>query len=201
MLHNARAWSGPRRLDQFPELINQFQQILERFLNQLAALDQAFVADDTLDTLGQRGQVGSTPTAGLDLNQPRLRAVLQAVLALAITPGGFSVSQLAQQVRDLLGWPESQYQPRHAAYDLKKLRGKNWVHKIGSARRYQVETSALKIMAALLTLREKVIKPVLASVTKPKSEPNPQPQTDLDLQYGKVQTEMRALLLILGVAV
>ncbi|MBE7468134.1 MAG: hypothetical protein HS114_33830 [Anaerolineales bacterium] len=56
-------------------------------------------------------------------------------------------------------------------------------------------------MAALLTLREKVIKPVLASVTKPKSEPNPQPQTDLDLQYGKVQTEMRALLLILGVAV
>ncbi|MBE7472911.1 MAG: hypothetical protein HS114_31055 [Anaerolineales bacterium] len=201
MLHNARAWSGPRRLDQFPELIVQFQQILERFLNQLYALDQAFVADDTLDTLGQRGQVGSTPTAGLDLNQPRLRAVLQAVLALAITPGGFSVSQLAQQVRDLLGWPESQYQPRHAAYDLKKLRGKNWVHKIGSARRYQVETSALKIMAALLTLREKVIKPVLASVTKPKSEPNPQPQTDLDLQYGKVQTEMRALLLILGVAV
>jgi hypothetical protein len=201
MLHNARAWSGPRRLDQFPELIRQFQQILERFLNQLYALDQAFVADDTLDTLSQRGQVGSTPTAGLDLNQPRLRAVLQAVPALALTPGGFSVSQLAQKVRELLGWNESQYQPRHASYDLKKLRGKNWVQKIGSTRRYQVEASGLKIMAALLTLREKVIKPVLASVTKPKSEPNPQPQTDLDLQYGKVQTEMRALLLILGVAV
>jgi hypothetical protein len=30
------------------------------------------VADDTLDTLGQRGQVGPTPTTGLDLNQPRL---------------------------------------------------------------------------------------------------------------------------------
>jgi hypothetical protein len=201
MLHNARAWSGPRRLDQFPELIRQFHHILERFLNQLYALDQACVADDTLDTLSQRGQVGSTPTAGLDLNQPRLRAVLQAVLALALTPGGFSVSQLAQKVRDLLGWTESQYQPRHAAYDLKKLRGKNWVHKIGSARRYHVETSNLKIMAALLTLREKVIKPVLASVTQPKSEPNPQPRTDLDLQYGKVQTEMRTLLLMLGVAV
>jgi hypothetical protein len=56
-------------------------------------------------------------------------------------------------------------------------------------------------MAALLTLREKVIKPVLASLTKSKSEPNPQPRTDLDLQYGKVQTEMRALLLMLGLAV
>ncbi|MBE7468035.1 MAG: hypothetical protein HS114_02770 [Anaerolineales bacterium] len=41
MLHNARAWSGPRRLDQFPELIVQFQQILGGFLNQLYALDQA----------------------------------------------------------------------------------------------------------------------------------------------------------------
>jgi DNA-binding transcriptional ArsR family regulator len=201
MLHNARAWSGPRRLDQFPDLIRQFHQILERFLNQLYALDQAFVADDTLDTLSQRGQVGSTPTAGLDLNQPRLRAVLQAVLALAVTPGGFNASQLAQKVRELLGWNESQYQPRHASYDLKKLRGKNWVHKIDHSRRYEPVTSGLKIMAALLTLREKVIKPVLASVTKPKSEPNPQPRTDLDLQYGKVQTEMRTLLLMLGVAV
>ena len=56
-------------------------------------------------------------------------------------------------------------------------------------------------MAALLTLREKIIKPVLASVTKPKSEPKPKPQTNLDFQYGKVQTEMRTLLLMLGVAV
>jgi DNA-binding transcriptional ArsR family regulator len=201
MLHNARAWSGPRRLDQFPELIRQFHHILEHFLNQLYALDQAFVADDTLDTLSQRGQVGSIPTAGLDLNQPRLRAVLQAVLALAVTPGGFSVSQLAQKVRELLGWNESQYQPRHASYDLKKLRGKNWVHKIGSSRRYEPEASGLQAMAALLTLRDKVIKPILASLTKPKSEPKPSPRTNLDLQYGKVQTEMRTLLLMLGVAV
>ncbi len=201
MLHNARAWSGPRRPDQFPDLIAQLQQILERFLNQLYALDQAFVADDTLDTLGQRGQVGTTPTAGLDLNQPRLRAVIQAVVTLAVTPAGFSVSQLAQKVRDILGWNESQYQPRHASYDLKKLRGKNWIQKIGHSRRYEPEASGLQIMAALLTLREKIIKPVLASVTKPKSEPKPKPQTNLDFQYGKVQTEMRTLLLMLGVAV
>jgi hypothetical protein len=201
MLHNAKAWSGPRRLDQFPELIAHLQSILERFLNHLFSLDQAFVADDTLDTLGQQGQVGTTTTAGLDLNQPRLRAVIQAVVALAVTPDGFSASQVAHKVRDLLGCNESQYQPRHAAYDLKKLRGKNWIHKIGSSRRYEAQPNGLKIMAALLTLRDKVIKPVLASVTKPNSEPNPKPRTELDLQYGKVQTEMRTLLLMLGVAV
>ena len=43
-------------------------------------------------------------------------------------------------------------------------------------------------MAALLTLREKVLKPVLASTSYPISDPKLMNQTELDIQYGKVQT-------------
>ena len=56
-------------------------------------------------------------------------------------------------------------------------------------------------MAALLTLRDKVIKPVLSGAGKPKPGPKPSGQSELDIQYGKVQTEMRTLFHILGVAV
>jgi hypothetical protein len=56
-------------------------------------------------------------------------------------------------------------------------------------------------MAALLSLREKVIKPVLAGAGKPKRGPIPKGQSELDIQYGKVQTEMRILFHILGIAV
>ena len=160
-----------------------------------------FVADDTLDTLSHPGRVGSTRTAGIDLNKPRLRAVLQAVIALAALPHGFTASQLADKVRHLTGWDENQYQPRQAAYDLKKLRGKQWVEKIGNSRRYQPHPTGLKTMAALLTLREKVIKPVLAGAGKPKGGRKPQNQTHLDTQYRKVQTEMHHLLHMLGMAV
>jgi hypothetical protein len=201
MVHNTKAWHCKRTLDYFPEVIAKLQQILVRFLNYLHGLDQAFVADETLDTLSYPGRVGSTRTAGIDLNQPRLRAVCQAVIALAALPRGFTASQLADQVRHLMGWDENQYQPRQAAYDLKKLRGKQWVEKIGNSRRYQPHPTGLKTMAALLTLREKVIKPVLAGAGKPKAGRKPQNQTHLDTQYRKVQTEMHQLLHMLGIAV
>jgi hypothetical protein len=201
MVHNVKALHCKRSLDQIPEIMTRLQQILVRFLNQLHCLDQAFVADDTLDTLGHPGHVGSTRTAGIDLNKPRLQAVLQAVIALAPLPGGFTASQLADQVRHLMGWPENQYRPRQAAYDLKKLRGKQWVEKIGNSRRYQPLPTGLKIMAALLTLREKVVKPVLAGAGKPETQRKPQNQTELDIQYRKVQTEMHQLLQLLGIAV
>ena len=201
IVHNAKALGWKRGLPAFPAIVQRLQAMLQRFLNQLHGLDQCFVADDTLDTLGQPGQVGQARTAGIDWNKPRLRAVIEAVLALAVVPDGFTVSQLAAKVQDILGLTADQYHPRHASYDLKKLRGKQWVQKLGKSRRYQTSPTGLKIMAALLSLREKVIKPVLAGAGKPKRGPIPKGQSELDIQYGKVQTEMRILFHILGIAV
>ncbi|MCP5016949.1 MAG: hypothetical protein GY938_17025, partial [Ketobacter sp.] len=137
----------------------------------------------------------------IDLNKSRLRAVIEAVISLSTLPKGFTASELAGKVREILDCPEEQYRPRHASYDLKKLRGKTWVSKIGKSRRYEANPTGLKTMATLLSLRDKVIKPVLAGAGKPKSGPKPKNQTELDIQYAKVQTEMRSLLLLLGVAV
>jgi hypothetical protein len=201
VVHNAKALSCKRSLEHFAQVVAKLQQLLVRFLNQLYCLATSLVADDTLETIGQPGQVGQTCTAGIDLNKPRLRAVMQAVVALAALPTGFTASQLAAKVRDLLGWQEAQYHSRQAAYDLKKLRGKQWVQKIENSRHYQPDEQGLKTMAALLTLREKVVKPVLAGAGKPKGGRKPKNQTDLDIQYGKVQTEMRHLLNMLGIVV
>jgi hypothetical protein len=53
--------------------------------------------------------------------------------------------------------------PRRAAYDLKKLRGKKIVRRIGQTRRYESMPKGLKAMAALVVLRDKAIKPLLAA--------------------------------------
>jgi hypothetical protein len=201
VVHNAKALGWKRSLSAFPQLVQRLKSILERFLNQLHCLRYAFIADNTIDALAEHGQVGKCRTTGIYLDKPRLRAVITAVIALAPSPRGFTVSQLAQEVRAILGLRQDQYLPRHASYDLKKLRGKQWVHKIGNSRRYEPTSDGLKLMTALLTLREKVIKPVLASIYKTKRGPKPKCQSKLDIQYGKVQTEMRSLFHILGFAV
>src|SRR5215475_5918214 len=55
------------------------------------------------------------------------------------------------------------YAPRHAAYDLKNLRGKQIVQRIARTRRYHTLPAGLRAMAALLVLRNKAIKPLLAA--------------------------------------
>lgn len=201
IVHNTKPLGWKRSLPRFPEIVQRLQSILSRFLQQLHCLDAAFIADDTLDSLPLPSSVGKSRVAGFDLNKPRIRAVLEAVVALAPLPNGFSAAQLATKVRELLQLPDALYLPRHAAYDLKKLRGKQWVHKIGKSRRYQPDSHGLRTIAALLTLRDKVIQPVLAGAGRPKVGRPPQSRSAIDSQYVKVQTDMLDLFQLLGIQV
>jgi hypothetical protein len=201
IVHNTKALSLSRALTNFPAIVAQLKAILYRFLDHLQSIDACFIADDTLETLAEASYLGQTRMAGIDLNKPRIRAVLQALVSLALAPTGFSASDLAVKVRDILNLSPETYQPRHAAYDLKKFRAKQWLRKIGPSRRYEATPTGLSTMAALLILREKVIKPVLAGAGKPKRGPQPKHQTLLDTLYHTIQAAMRDLFLALGVAV
>jgi hypothetical protein len=64
--------------------------------------------------------------------------VAGAVLALAPAPGGFTLPELADQVRPQLSGTQPKYAARHASYDLAKLRGKGLVERIDLSRRYRV---------------------------------------------------------------
>ena len=77
-------------------------------------------------------------------------------------PNGLTASQLARQVRVLSNQGESEYGAAAPTIDLKKLRGKEIVRRIGQTRRYQSTSSGLKAMVALVVLRNKAIKPFVS---------------------------------------
>jgi hypothetical protein len=94
----------------------------------------------------------------------------------------------------------SQYGPRHAAYDLKKLRGKHIVCRIGQTRRYEPLASGLRAMTALIVLRNKAIKPRLAAaqpLRPTRGAHNPKP---IDAHYDALQLAMRRVFHELGIA-
>src|SRR5260370_12134156 len=136
-------------------------------------MDACFVSDNTMEELPQPTRVGQTKVGGIDLNKPRMRRVADAVLALSSSPTGFTASDLAEKVRAMSGEPASEYGARRAAYDIKKLRGKDMVRKIGASRRYEPLHQGLRAMTALVVLREKLIRPLLAAT------PRPQPHSQL----------------------
>src|SRR6266545_4212030 len=200
IVHNTKELGCGRVLARFPEIVARLTSMLERFLATLDCVDAAFIADQTLDQLPLPSQIGSTRVGGIDLNKPRLRATLAAVLALAPAPGGFTVAQLAAKVQAMTGQTDRDYTTRQAAYDLKKLRGKHLVVKPGTSRRYHAPPEALRTITALLVLRDQVIGPILAGVRVPKQGRKPATWTRTDRHYETLRLGMKALLDDLGIA-
>lgn len=197
--HNTEELECGRSLEKFPTIVSLLKTILERFMTTLSCIDQCFIADETLEQLPVPVQVGKTKVGGIDFNKARMRWVAQAVLALAATPNGFTASELAEHVRQFSRQNETEYGARRAAYDLKKLRGKQIVQRIGQTARYQPLTQGLRAIAALVILRDKAIKPLLAAVQPLRPSRRPQNPTALDAHYAALRTVMQGVFHELGV--
>jgi hypothetical protein len=199
VLHNARALKCGNNLMRWPKVIEHLQGVLERFLEVVQSVDSPAIDDGTWDELPKPAQVGASRVAGIQLSNARLGVVMEAVLALSTQPDGFTSGELAVQVRKQLNCAELEYQSRQAAYDLKKLRGKRLVEKVGKSRRYQAPVHGLRTMAALLVLRDKVFKPVLSHRNTQGSRP-PKYGHPLDLHYHNLKQEMRRMFKTLKIA-
>jgi len=198
--HNTQELDCGRSLEKFPENVSRLKSMLERFMNALSCIDPCFIAEETLEQLPVPAQVGKTKVGGIDFNKARMRWVAQAVLALSPSPHGFTASQLAQQVRRLSQQDESQYGPRRASYDLKKLRGKQIVCRIGKSARYEAIPQGARAMAALVVLRDKAIKPLLAATQQHRRTRAPQNPSPLDIHYQTIRDSMRGVFHELGIA-
>mgnify|MGYP000193047181 CR=1 FL=1 len=200
IVHNAKAYRWGHSLPCFPEIVLRLRDILERFLNAVGCINACFVSDETLENLPQPAQIGQTKVGGIDFNEPRMRRVAEAVLALSAAPAGFTSSDLAQQVHLMSNQPESDYGVRRAAYDIKKLRAKGMVRKIGKSRRYEPVPEGLRALTALLLLREKIIRPLLAASGQPEPAGEPANPVPIDHHYESLRAAMRVLFTDIGIA-
>jgi len=192
-VHNTQALHTGRVIEKFPAIVTRLAAMVDRFTSMLDCVDVAFLPDGILDQLPTPTQTGATRVGGVDLNKPLARAALAAVLALAVAPDGFTVADLATKIRSLTGQTEQDYSVRQAAYDLRKLRAKHLVIKPGRGHRYQVPGRAARTIAALLTLRDQVIAPILAGVRRPEPGRPPKTHTRIDRDYEGLRTGMQTL--------
>lgn len=195
--HNTADLRCGKVLEKYPDIVQRLAAMVERFLEVLQCTGTAWISEGTLESLPKPSRVGKTRVGGINVNQPRMRAVMAAILKLASAPRGFSAAELAAEVARLLGEP---YAPRQAAYDLKKLRGKEWVCRSSGSRRYWATPQGLRAMAALATLLDKIVKPLLAGVSKPTTQ-EPEPHVPpIERHYQAIRYEMEKLFQTLGIA-
>jgi len=198
IVHSVKDLRCGKRLEKLSIVPAKLQRMVIDFLNVVHAAHLGALDQGALDALPQPTHRGAQRLAGVDLQKPRMRAVVEAVLNLAPKPDGFTAGELAARTGALLKQPT--YTPRHAAYDLRKLRGKGLVERVGTTRCYQPTTPAIRTLVALLILREKVIKPVLAGAGKPQPGRPPKWVHPLDVHYENLQRELRRTFETLGLA-
>jgi hypothetical protein len=199
VVHNTKQLRCGRVLDRFPEIITRLAGMVDRFATTLDCVDVTFIGDGLLDQLPLPAQIGTTRVGGVDLNKPRIRAALSAALALSATPGGFTVTEFTTKVHAMTGQTDSDYTTRQGAYDLRKLRGKDLITKPGRTRRYHTPTHAASTIAALLTLRDQIISPILAGVRSPRLGRKPNTWTRVDRDYEALRIQMQTLFHDLGI--
>ena len=198
IVHNVRKLKHGNSLARWVPVVTHLNEVLNRFLEVVQCADSASLDDGTWGSLPEPSAVGAARVAGIHIASARIAAVMDAVVGLSTQPGGFTSGDLALKVQERLGVSAEEYQPRQAAYDLKKLRGKTLVAKIGKSRLYEAPAKGLRTLVALGLLREKVLKPVLRN--RNLQGPPPRSNNRLDHHYYNLRQEMRRLLRTLKIA-
>jgi hypothetical protein len=98
IVHNTKELGLGRAVEKFPAIVGRLHSMVDRFCTTLDCVDIGYLPDHTLDELPLASQIGATRVGGVDLNKPRIRTALAAVLALSIAPDGFTVKDLAAKV-------------------------------------------------------------------------------------------------------
>ncbi len=140
---------------------------------------------------------------GLHLDDPRLLAVLQAILCFAylVGKGCFRSKDLLVDVRKALRNPD--YTLSQLRYDLSKLRGKGLVSRLAGTQSYQVSSEGYRIGFYYLKLYQKMYAPVTAAICEPVPADHTvltRRQSQLDQLYVAVDQALERLAHHLGMA-
>lgn len=197
--HNVKALKCGKVLSKLPELVSALEGMLIRFLNVLRAAHPAYLDQTIVTDLMYPTQTGTSRIAGIDVRLPRMRSAMKAVLTLSASPNGFGLQDLARTVRTQNGWDDNQYTMRHAAYDLKKLRGKEIITRIKRSRRYHPNMEKYQTACAAVILHEKVFTPILSGITHQNYIPKRDNQHELDQHYNAISRELIATMQAVGI--
>jgi hypothetical protein len=194
---NARELRCGKVLEKLPVPLERMSAMLVRFLDTVQVAHVSFLDRGAFEKWSEPTAPGCRRLAGINPDNARNRKVIESVIELPTVPDGFTLSQVAQAMRARSG--DKTYSNRNAAYDLAKLRGKQFVRRRSNSRRHVADPAAARTMCAYSVLREKVIKPLLAGVGCRRGRP-PKTVHPLDQHYMNPRNELDKTFETLGLA-
>ena len=158
-------------LSNFAALRTRADAILEDFQKREYAVFQKALPRGVVEEWAKPTHVGRTKVAGLRIDNKRVLAVAESIVAATHCFEGFANRSLREDVRQRLRVDEDGYKASQLSYDLRKFQAQRMVERIDGTNRYRVTNDGLPRLLALLQLRQGLLDPLLSASTDPSESP------------------------------
>jgi hypothetical protein len=199
VVHNAKELKCKRSVSNFEEIVSKLNVIMNSFMDNLCYTHVSLLKDNSFEQLTKPSKTGEQRLAGVDINKRRTIAIMETVLSLAIKPNGYNANDITTLMKERLDKKQAKdYTPAKAAYDIRKLRGKELVEKIGKSRKYKTTKKGMETIIAVLVLTQKTIPTILSSINKDVISDNPEEMQNIDKIYMNIRNEIKDIHQIYG---
>jgi hypothetical protein len=160
-INNPRDFWVRKGLGNLAHLRDLGQQINRKLLEVEHVSHHCVLTQDALDRLQQPTIVAGQRVSAFRFGDPRIMALLQAIIGFTHLPRGFRNRDLRPQVEALWGRP---YSAAQMTYDLRRLRLKGLIHRIPKTHRYTATSYGLKVAFFYAKLYLRILRPNWAAL-------------------------------------
>lgn len=151
-----------RRLHNLPALRKLGFSANRRLLDVQRISHDCSIGQDAFDRIHRPAEVEGQRAAALRFGDPRVLALLSALLLFRHLPRGFSNSDLRQDMAQLLGLTPGQFTPGRMTYDLRRLRLHGLIERIPRSHRYRVTNFGFRAALTITRAYNRLLRPTLA---------------------------------------
>jgi hypothetical protein len=166
-INHPRDFGIGKRLCHLPALRQIGFQANRRLLNVECVSHDGAIGVETFQRVTQPVAVEGQRAAALRFGDPRVQAVLHALVLFCLLPNGFCNQDLRPALAALLGWPPDQLTPGRMTYELRRLRLHGLIERLAGTYRYRLTDAGLRIALCFTRTYARVLQPGLAQAHSP----------------------------------
>jgi hypothetical protein len=188
-INDSRAFGIGKRLHNLPRMREFGFAANRRLLNVQTISHDCAVGEDMWNQVVRPITVGEQRAAALRFDDPRVQALLAALLLLVFQIDGFASHQLRGPLAQLLGIDPASITRGRMTYDLRRLRLHGIIERIGRSHRFRLTFTGLRVAFFFTRVWARLLRPGLSLAA-----PDLPPRASLTRAFDKVDAEISSLI-------
>jgi hypothetical protein len=161
-INNTYDFEIGRRLQNLPALREVGFSANRRLLDVQRISHDCTIGQDAFEQIHHPVEVDGQRAAALRFGDPRVLALLSAIVLFRLLPRGFSNQDLREHMAQLLGLSPGQFTQGKMTYDLRRLRLHGLIERIPHSHRYRVTNSGFRAALTITRAYNRLLRPALA---------------------------------------